>query len=241
MMSNIYNYSDLREFTEDAAQAIEDFVFWKLTEQETVSIALSGGTSPQTIYQKLAKNRKIDWSKIELFMVDERYVSPDDARSNFKMIEELLLRHLPPVKGFFAFNTHLPLEEAADQYDDLLEKRQGKCFDLVILGMGTDGHTASLFPGTEALNEKIKLATISHSPDGLARLTLTFPALFSAEKIIFLIQGIEKKELVKQLAQDPQKVADKARQKDIFPAQRMMRHPHVEIYYYDPHDVKKNA
>lgn len=225
MNSNIYKYKNLEDFVLDAAQAIEDFVLWQLKEKEEISIALSGGQSPQPVYKVLAKNKKIPWDKVELFMVDERYVPKNSSEANFKMLEETLLSKLPPIKAFYDFNTNLPLEEAAKQYDEMLEKRKGKLFDLVLLGMGSDGHTASLFPKSSALKEKIKLATISQSPDGLGRLTLTYPALLNTERVMFLIQGEEKEKLVEALDLNSKKTSD-------FPAKMMMKHPHVEIYYY---------
>lgn len=225
MTPSIFNYDNAADFIEDTSQAIEDFILWKLSEQETFSMALSGGSSPRNVYLKLAKNKKIDWGKIELFMVDERYVSKDSKHSNFNLIEEALLSQAPPVKSFHDFNTILPLEEAAEAYDEMLEKRGNKLFDLVILGMGADGHTASLFPGTEALKERVKLATTCMSPDGMERLTLTFPALFMGEKIMFLIQGKEKKKMVEKVTA-PSKI-----KKTEIPAQMLMKHPNVEIYY----------
>lgn len=224
-MPTIYQYKNEADYVLDATQAIEDFVLWKLAEQTSISIALSGGNSPKKIYQVLSQNKKIDWSKIELFMVDERYVSKDSKQSNFKMIEENLLSKLPPLKGFYDFNTQIPLEESAEQYDELLEKRGGKLFDLVLLGMGVDGHIASLFPHSETLKEKIKLATTSKSPDGLSRLTLTFPALFSSDKIMLLIQGKEKKETLKAMVSKEKMELNK------LPAKMILKHPHVEIYY----------
>jgi len=225
MTSNIYKYNNEEDFNTDAAQAIEDFILWKLKEQDSFSMALSGGNSPKGVYQKLGKNKKIEWSKIELFMVDERHVPKESDQSNFKMIEEVLLSKIPPVKSFYDFNTNLTPEEAAESYDELLEKRKGRLFDLVILGLGADGHTASLFPKTEALKEKMKLATTGKSPDGMDRLTLTYPAIFSAEKIFFLIQGKEKEEMVEKL------VSKSKRDPSEFPAKSIMKHPHVEIYY----------
>ena len=231
MTSNIYKYIKAEDFILDASQAIEDFILWKLKGQDTLSIALSGGNSPKGVYQTLAKNKKIDWSKIEIFLVDERYVPKNSDQSNFKMIEEVLLSKIPPVKAFHDFNTNLLLEESAEAYDEVLEKRKGRLFDLVILGLGADGHTASLFPETEALKEKMKLATIGKSPDGLDRLTLTFPAIFTAEKIIFLIHGKEKESQVEKLISEKKPTK---KEELMFPAKTIMKHPNVEIYYNCP-------
>lgn len=223
---NIFNYNNQNEFTQDAAAAIEDFMIWKLQEEESVSIALSGGSSPLPIYKALANNKKIEWNKVELFMVDERYVSPNSQDSNFKMIEETLLSKIEPIKFFHAFNTHLPVETSAEEYDDLLESRGKKCFDLVILGMGEDGHTASLFPESEALKEKTKLVTTSHSPDGLERLTITLPAIFTAEKVMFLIQGKNKKKKVAALLDE--KVSERN-----FPAKIVTKkHSNVDLFIF---------
>ncbi len=222
-MHNIYNYDNSEDFTLDTATAIEDFLIWKLQENDSVSMALSGGNSPKLIYEQLAKSGQIEWDKVELFMVDERYVSQNAQESNFRMIEESLLSRISPIKFFHGFNTDLPLKEAAEEYDQLLESRGNRPFDLVLLGMGKDGHTASLFPKSKALNEKTKLATSSKSPDKMDRLTITMPAIFAAEKVMFLVRGKEKKEKVSQLLQE--NVSDKD-----FPAKMVMTHENVEIY-----------
>ena len=223
----IYNYQKIDDFAQDAAAAVEDFIALKLEEQDSVAIALSGGKSTIQTYQELAKNKKIEWSKVELFMVDERYVSQGADESNFKMIEKELLSKIDPIKFFHGFNTNLPLEKAAEEYDQILEARGRKAFDLVILGMGEDGHTASLFPKSEALKEKVKMVTTSHSPDGMKRLTITLPAIMSSEKVIFLIQGGEKKTMLK-------KIQDETSADKNIPAKMVLKHNHVELFILNP-------
>ena len=220
---NTFIYQKEKEFIDDAVQTIEDFVTFKLDNQDSLSIALSGGQTPIPIYQKLVKNGRIKWEKVDLFMVDERYVPADDKRSNFKLICDHILSKIPPIKSFESFNTNLPIDEAADTYDDMLEKREQKGFDLVILGMGADGHTASLFPKTDAINEKVKLATTSQSPDGLQRLTITLPTIFRSEKVIFFVGEKGKKEMLAKLL-DPT-----SPEKD-FPAKMVSKHKHVDLF-----------
>jgi len=224
MMPLIYEYEKLEDYAQDAAAAIEDFVNLKLEEQESVSIALSGGKSPIAVYRALAKSKTIDWDKIELFMVDERYVSQNSDQSNFRMIEQELLSKIAPIKFFYGFNTDLPLEKAAEAYDQILEARGNKAFDLVLLGMGEDGHTASLFPESEALNEKTKLAISTHSPDKMERLTITLPAILSAERILFLIQGKQKKTMLS-------KLQEQGGPEEKIPAKMILKHPHVELFF----------
>ncbi len=226
-MPNIYKYQKITDYAQDASDAIEDFIVWHLEENESVSIGLSGGKSPIPVYQKLAKSQQIEWSKVELFMVDERYVSSHSEQSNFKMIESTLLSKISPIKFFHGFNTELPLEKAAEEYDEVLESRKQKGFDLVILGMGEDGHTASLFPDTKALKETVKLASSSISPDGLDRLTITLPTLLASKRVMFLVQGKQKKKMLDKL-QDPTSPSAN------FPAKIVTEsHEHVDLFFLE--------
>lgn len=151
-------------------------------------IALSGGSTPGPAYE-LAANLQPDWSGTQLWFADERCVDPEDERSNYRLVKERLLdvleRH-PPVEHRVL--GELPPEQAAQRYDSELE---GVALDLVMLGIGADGHTASLFPNDAALEERERRAIAVHRPD-VDRVTITLPVLRGAAMVVFLVVGRDK-------------------------------------------------
>jgi 6-phosphogluconolactonase len=167
-----------------------------------VAIALSGGSTPKRLYETLAVPpfaNEIDWSGVELFFGDERCVPPDHADSNYGMTVKALLSKIPAVKA------HRMEADAgaADAYEALVRKRVAygvdgiPAFDVVLLGMGPDGHTASLFPGTRALDETEHLVVMNEVPQlGTRRMTFTYPLLNAARRVWVLIAGADKKEMV---------------------------------------------
>lgn len=165
------------------------------------TIALSGGSTPKALYLLLT-TKDFDWSKVHVFFGDERCVAPDRQESNFKMAQESMLLRLkvPPENVHRIQGEMESAEAAAAQYEEELKEVFGSSegppqFDLVLLGIGTDGHTASLFPGSSALDESERwvaatwVAKLSRN-----RITLTFPVLNRAALVIFLIAGDEKAE-----------------------------------------------
>ncbi len=167
------------------------------------SVALSGGHTPIPLYRKLAAaSGTRRWDNTVIFMADERFVPATDAESNIRMVRETLLASVDiPVSNVHPVPTDLPdPAAAAKQYEKDLavffKVRTGGIpeFDLILLGLGTDGHTASLFPGTGALKEHHQLVA-AVSPGGkLDRITLTFPVINRARNILFLVTGREKAE-----------------------------------------------
>lgn len=223
MTSNIHKYNIGTQFVVEATRAIETFIAGQ--KEDTIRIALSGGSSPIAVYEKLAESKLIDWSKVEIYQVDERFVPSDDVESNKKMIETHLLSKIENLKAFYAFNTSKSLEEAVTSYGERIKKLTTPLFDLVILGMGTDGHTASLFPHGPELDELETMALDSISPNGVAeRLSLSFPALMNCQKIVFLVRGAEKKEMIEELLN-----GDKMEYE--VPAKIAFEHQNVELYY----------
>ena len=174
--------------------------------------ALSGGSTPRDFYRDLAgiADRNI-WSGTHIFMADERYVSFTDADSNYRMLSELLLDRVPiPLENRHPVPVQeKTLERAAENYEAAitsffkLRKKELPEFDLIMLGLGEDGHTASLFPGHNALKEKKHLVyPVKNAPKKHHRLTLTLPVINNARNIIFLVTGKEKANAVREVVEE---------------------------------------
>lgn len=159
-------------------------------------MALAGGRTPRRLYQLLA-GRALPWERLELFLGDERCVPWDHPDSNFRMARESLLSGSGLTSAqIHPWDTSLAPEEAAEGYERRLLEAFSPgppAFDLVLLGMGDDGHTASLFPGTEALEIEDRLTAAQWVGEGKGwRLTFTFPLLNQARRVLFLVAGAEK-------------------------------------------------
>ncbi|MDD5698644.1 MAG: 6-phosphogluconolactonase [Victivallaceae bacterium] len=173
------------------------------------ALVLSGGKTPLPLYRRMLRfpySRDFPWAKTDFFWSDERWVPPFDPRSNYGNAMNAFLRQAGAAENrIHRIRTELPPVEAAADYAAELRKFQylagrEKFFDLILLGMGEDGHTASLFPGSEALKETEKLAVAVLPPEkvqpAVVRVTLTYPALAAAETFFFLIRGDTKKALL---------------------------------------------
>ncbi|HZS40628.1 MAG TPA: 6-phosphogluconolactonase [Polyangia bacterium] len=159
----------------------------------TFRVALAGGSTPRAMYVKLTGSpfcERIDWARVEIFFGDERCVPPDHADSNFRMAREALLDHVPlDAKHVHRVEGEKDPEAAARAYEAILPER----IDLVLLGMGPDGHTASLFPGTPAIAERARRAMAVYVEKLKSwRVTLTAPVLSAAEEVVVMTVGDEK-------------------------------------------------
>ncbi|GAA6614743.1 6-phosphogluconolactonase [Scytonema sp. NUACC26] len=184
------------EFVRQAHQAIQA--------RGRFTIALSGGSTPKSLYALLATEpwrNQIPWNQIHFFWGDERHVPPSDPSSNFQMTQEQLLFQVPiPNENVHRIKAENPdAKAAAAEYErDLrqffqLREYQFPRFDLVLLGMGANGHTASLFPGTDAIHEQTRLVVAPWVEESNSyRITLTPPAIDNAVEIIFLVTGANK-------------------------------------------------
>jgi 6-phosphogluconolactonase len=186
-----------REFVAAAAAAVK--------EKGSFSVALAGGSTPKSLYSILvgdsALRAQLPWDKMQLFFGDERHVAPDHPDSNYRMASEAMISKSPlkpeqvtRIKGEYA-----KAEQAATVYEQAIRSYfklaagEFPRFDLVLLGMGSDGHTASLFPGTKALRETSRIATSNWVGKLLTdRITLTAPAINNSAHIIFMVAGADK-------------------------------------------------
>ena len=198
-------YSDAREL---ASAAAEYFVA-----QCPETVALSGGSTPKLMFQLLADQfrEEVAWSRVHFFWSDERHVPPDDPESNYRMANEALLSHVP----VSANNVHRILGEnpdaatVASDYEQTIRavtKQTLPRFDLIFLGLGADGHTASIFPGSDVLHETERLVAAPYVEKFKShRITMTLPLLNNGASIVFLVSGAEKAEIVKQVLQGEKK------------------------------------
>ena len=192
--------TDVDELSLRAAEAAVRIVNEAAQGAGKCSLVLSGGTTPRTLYGLLALKFKKDipWAQLHIFWGDERYVPLVDSRSNYRMAKEALLDHVPcPPENIHPMPTHLASPDAAARaYETTLKTcfaGQRPCFDLVLLGLGAEGHTASLFPGSPVLAETTRWVRATSAPtDPPTRLTLTWPALDAARNIHVLVSGSNK-------------------------------------------------
>lgn len=172
-----------------------------------VSLALSGGGTPGPVYQALAASPHPDWERTDIFFADERAVAPDHPASNYRLAREMLLERAGiPAERVHPMFPDEPagddeaLERAARAYEDLLPPR----LDILILGLGEDGHTASLFPGSEALSETRRRVVPAVGPtEPRRRLTITPAVIQAARLVVVLARGPGKREAVRRALQMP--------------------------------------
>lgn len=193
-------------FVEEAAEWIASRILARQADGGVFRMSLCGGSTPRPVYAALAARGDIDWERVLLTFGDERCVPPDHADSNHRMASEsLLIPASVPASSVMRMAGEMEPAEAADRYDGQLRKLALLAgepvfrHDLILLGMGEDGHTASLFPGTAALGERERWAMANFVPKFDAwRLTLTYPILNAAREAVFLVTGTAKRPVVDQ-------------------------------------------
>ncbi len=201
MMGDLRIYPDRMSAARALAALIVQVSQSAVAVRDRFVLALSGGSTPRETYRLLADefNNDIDWMRTHIFWSDERCVPHTDPESNLRMARETLLNHVPiAFDHIYPVPTEFPPVQAADLYqsqiDRFFEMRGGRPrFDLILLGMGSDGHTASLFPGSPALDERQARAVAVTVDAPIAnRVTLTLPVLNSAGHVAFLVTGEDK-------------------------------------------------
>ncbi len=193
----VYVYPDVDSLSRAAARALVECVRTAVESQGRCALALSGGNTPRGLYRLLATAfaARVPWGQVDLFWGDERYVPPDDPRSNFRMAKDTLLDHVPvPASNVHPMSTAYPEpDDAARAYDTLLGQRfpgPWPRFDVVLLGLAADGHIASLFPASPALEIRDRrVAAVRVPADPPQRLTVTLPVITHAAGVFFLVAG----------------------------------------------------
>jgi 6-phosphogluconolactonase len=220
-MTHLHVFPDKPSFVDGSADFITDLAARALAERGRFIIALSGGGTPKPVYARLASpdyRDRIAWEKVHIFFGDERCVPPDDARSNYRMVREAWLDHSPiPAANIHRIRAEdEPALEALRYEQDiagLYRSARLPAFDLVLLGMGENGHTASLFPGTAVLRETVRWVVAQYVEVMTAwRVTFTAPLINAARHVAFLAEGAGKAQMLRNVLEGPD-------QPDVWPSQ----------------------
>jgi len=241
----IKEYNDLEILSANAANFISDLANKTIEKQGFFTVALSGGNSPRLIYSMLAEekiSKKINWAKVFFFWGDDRYLPYTSSESNYRMAYDTLLSKInSSPENIFRIPTEVsPPEEAALLYENVMRKvfanlgaidpvKNLPVFDLVILGLGRDGHTASLFPGHRAVNEQKRwvMHIKAHARVTLRdRITITLPVINNAKNIMFIISGEGKGKIIRDIVEE--KRAGKA-----YPASMIKPHDGQSVWFID--------
>ena len=205
--NTIVIYPNLAEAAAAAASEIARLSAEAIAERGKFTLALSGGSTPQELYEILARDYKdtIDWKNVHLFWGDERYVPHNDQASNFRLVKESLLDFIQiPAENIFPIPTDdVEPEVGAQTYAATLQSAFGEnlpTFDLILLGLGPDGHTASLFPGMDLEQDADKLAIVTNAPFvPPVRISLTLAVINHARQVFFLVSGKEKAGILREV------------------------------------------
>jgi len=211
-------FQDISEINNFAAKKVVTISKRMIKKTGRFTFALCGGSTPKSFYQLLTTDEfrnEIDWENVFFFIGDERDVSPMSDRSNFRMINEILFQPLEiPKTNILRWPTEIiNAEEVAQNYERALiknfelEPNEFPKFDLILLGMGEDGHTASLFPKSKALKEETRITTANYVEKfDSQRLTFTYPTINNAANILFLVAGEEKAATLKEVLEGDENI-----------------------------------
>ncbi len=217
--------SDGQTLARLAAQTIASHLDLALDQRDRAQLALSGGSTPAVAYGLLGQEH-LPWERVDVFLGDERWVDAEDASSNARMLRQTLLKDGPGSKAAFhpVPTVSLPTpEESAASFASAIQRvcpGEPPIFDLMVLGLGEDGHTASLFPGTEAPTITDRWTTVGRGK-GLERITLTAPVLSAARQVIFLVSGSGKVQALSRLL-DPSESPDRTPAKLVTPRNEVL-------------------
>ena len=245
---NVKVFPDLEQACSALAEKIKDLSQESIQQKKAFSLVLSGGKTPRPFYHLLGTQyaKKIEWNDVHLFWGDERCVPFHHIESNYAVAHELLISKVPipkknvhpmPVNARSAAVGAEIYEKELNEYFDRIESSEREfTFDAVILGLGEDGHTASLFPGNHALFESVKWVLSVQAPSSYPtkdRLTLTFPVINISKNVFFLVSGERKKKIVDSI------LNSKSTQREKYPAE--MVQPKGQLFWFlDRSCPKKN-
>lgn len=212
----VHVLSDIQQWSAEAATLTLDVQRQAVKERGRFLIALSGGRTPEQVYHRLSSPSLAmtkEWSSTLFFFSDERCVPPANPESNYRVAEQALFRplNIPQNRIHRMRGEHPEPHAAAREYEDVLravsqaDRMAWPQLDLIMLGIGNDGHTASLFPGTDALQERRRWVTVGHAPSNPStRLTLTLGVINQATVVLFLASGESKSDIVKKILEPQQ-------------------------------------
>jgi 6-phosphogluconolactonase len=220
---SVHVFSSSAELQQEAARAIVREVMGAVAARGRATLALSGGSTPKAVYELLAQeaaHTNLDWNTVHLFWGDERCVPPDAQESNYRMVREALLERIAiPQANIHRIEAERSPKEAAERYEQELQAffalgpEQFPRFDLMLLGLGEDGHTASLFPETPILFEDKRLVAETFVPHlRTSRISMTFPTINHARTVMFLVAGAAKARILSNVLEGPF---------GVYPAQRV--------------------
>jgi 6-phosphogluconolactonase len=206
-MNKVKIFDNADELSHAVARLIVELSLHAIQKTGRFSIALSGGTTPSFLYNLLAHlpySKQLDWKNIFIFWSDERCVPADDERSNTNMARKMMLDHVPaPAENIFSVQVQMTPMQAAVQYEQMLKaffREEVPVFDLILLGMGTDGHTASLFPDTDILNKNTALiSSVYKADENIGRISFTPLLINNAKHILLLVTGGDKADILKEV------------------------------------------
>lgn len=211
----IRNFSDPQELARAVAKEWVDAARFAEDSGQPFCVALSGGKTPRLLFREISRPsiiQSIPWKRVHIFWGDERCVPPDHPESNFKMAWDGLLKFVPiPQEQIHRIRGEAdPLEESkryAAELQQVLSSKEGlPSFDWILLGMGSDGHTASLFPGQEGETESSGMCAVQKHPEtGQNRISLTLDMINRAHRITFLVTGLDKAETVSEIMKNPER------------------------------------
>ncbi len=222
---------------EDLARAAAELFVRKSSEavaqKGSFTVALSGGSTPKALYELLADQFRdqIPWPNIHFYWSDERHVPPDHPESNYRIANEAMLSRVPvsPANVHRILSENPAADAARDYEDTIKEIGEDPRIDLIFLGLGTDGHTASIFPGSEVLDETERLVAAPWVEKlNTFRITMTLPLLNNGASVVFLVSGAEKAQIVKEVLEGPEK----------YPAQAVKPHNGELIWMLDQDAAK---
>jgi 6-phosphogluconolactonase len=210
-------FDDPETFHNEAVNLIYKLYEESIEKNKLFTLILSGGRTPLPVYEKLASEYKdkINWEKVHIFWGDERYVDQKSEDSNYKWAHDLLISKINiPTNNVHRIKTELPIEKASQEYEKEIINffgEQNPVFDLILLGIGEDGHTASLFPSSDASKENKKLYTAT-PPSGrpkVPRITATYKLLNNARNILFLSSYKGKEQVIDEILNNPKPAEEK--------------------------------